>query len=502
MSLQHFIAFDLGATSGRTVLGTLSDGELRIRELTRFPNRILPLGGHFYWNIFSLYEQLCEGLRAAAREGIEITSVGIDTWGVDFAFVGSDGSLLGMPYAYRDPHTEGAPAEYFAKVLSRREVYARTGIQIMPFNSLYQLYALHKKGASQLAAAAKLLFMPDALSYLLTGSMVTEYTIASTSQLLNPRTRRIESELLKKMDIDPSLFCDVVMPGHRIGLLDERLAADVGLKRIPVVAVAGHDTASAVAAVPARNERFAYLSSGTWSLMGIEVREPVIDDRTSACNITNEGGVEGTTRLLKNITGMWLLEECLKVWAREGREYAYSELVEMAHSAPPFRILIDPDDESFARPGCMPAAIAAFCTRTGQTPPRTHGETVRAIFESLALKYRMVLDGFRALAPFPIEKLHVIGGGSKNALLNQFTADSTGIPVVAGPAEATAIGNVMMQAYAAGRVSSLAEMRRMIARCVPTETFLPGNAQMWNAAYERFETLLAGVVAGRDKKFN
>ncbi len=443
MSLQHFIAFDLGATSGRTVLGTLSDGELRIRELTRFPNRILPLGGHFYWNIFSLYEQLCEGLRAAAREGIEITSVGIDTWGVDFAFVGSDGSLLGMPYAYRDPHTEGAPAEYFAKVLSRREVYARTGIQIMPFNSLYQLYALHKKGASQLAAAAKLLFMPDALSYLLTGSMVTEYTIASTSQLLNPRTRRIESELLEKMDIDPSLFCDVVMPGHRIGLLDERLAADVGLKRIPVVAVAGHDTASAVAAVPARNERFAYLSSGTWSLMGIEVREPVIDDRTSACNITNEGGVEGTTRLLKNITGMWLLEECLKV-----------------------------------------------------------GETVRAIFESLALKYRMVLDDFRALAPFPIEKLHVIGGGSKNALLNQFTADSTGIPVVAGPAEATAIGNVMMQAYAAGRVSSLAEMRRMIARCVPTETFLPGNAQEWNAAYERFETLLAGAAAGGNKQFN
>ena len=332
--------------------------------------------------------------------------------------------------------------------------------------------------------------------------MVTEYTIASTSQLLNPRTRRIESELLEKMDIDPSLFCDVVMPGHRIGLLDERLAADVGLKRIPVVAVAGHDTASAVAAVPARNERFAYLSSGTWSLMGIEVREPVIDDRTSACNITNEGGVEGTTRLLKNITGMWLLEECLKVWAREGREYAYSELVEMAHSAPPFRILIDPDDESFARPGCMPAAIAAFCTRTGQTPPRTHGETVRAIFESLALKYRMVLDDFRALAPFPIEKLHVIGGGSKNALLNQFTADSTGIPVVAGPAEATAIGNVMMQAYAAGRVSSLAEMRRMIARCVPTETFLPGNAQEWNAAYERFETLLAGAAAGGNKQFN
>lgn len=499
MNPQHFIAFDLGATSGRTVLGTLSDGELRIRELTRFPNQILPLGGHFYWNIFSLYEHLCEGLRAAAREGVEITSIGIDTWGVDFAFVGSDGSLLGMPYAYRDPHTEDAPAEYFAKVLSRKEVYARTGIQIMPFNSLYQLYALQKKGASQLAAAAKLLFMPDALSYLLTGEMVTEYTIASTSQLLNPRTRKIESELLEKMGIDPSLFGDIVMPGHRIGLLNEQLAAETGVGRVPVVAVAGHDTASAVAAVPAENERFAYLSSGTWSLMGIEVREPVINERTAACNITNEGGVGGTTRLLKNITGMWLLEECLKAWAREGKEYAYSELVGMAHSAVPFRVFIDPDDESFAHPVCMPDAIAEYCVRTGQQAPRTHGETVRAIFEGLALKYRMVLDDFRSLAPFPIEKLHVIGGGSKNALLNQFTADSIGIPVVAGPAEATAIGNIMMQAYAAGRVGSLAEMRRMIGRCVPTGTFLPGNGEEWNRAYEEFKTRVAGVAAEQSK---
>lgn len=495
MNPQHFIAFDLGATSGRTVLGMLSNGELRIRELTRFPNQTLPLGGHFYWNIFLLYEHLCDGLRAAAREGVAITSVGIDTWGVDFAFVGGDGSLLGMPYAYRDPHTEGAPAEYFANVLSRREVYARTGIQIMPFNSLYQLYALRKKGASQLAAAAKLLFMPDALSYLLTGEMVTEYTIASTSQLLNPRTRKIEPELLEGMGIDPSLFCDIVMPGHRIGLLNEYLAAETGVGRIPVVAVAGHDTASAVVAVPAENERFAYLSSGTWSLMGIEVREPVIDTRTAACNITNEGGVGGTTRLLKNITGMWLLEECLRAWAREGKEYAYSELVGMAHSAPPFGVFIDPDDESFAHPGCMPAAIAEYCVRTGQAAPRTHAGTVRAIFEGLALKYRMVLDDFRSLAPFPIEKLHVIGGGSKNALLNQFTADSIGIPVVAGPAEATAIGNIMMQAWAAGRVGSLAEMRRLIGRCIPTETFLPGDTRAWNLAYEKFKARITGVTA-------
>ena len=490
MSLQHFIAFDLGATSGRTVLGTLSDGELRIRELTRFPNRILPLGGHFYWNIFSLYEQLCEGLRAAAREGIEITSVGIDTWGVDFAFVGSDGSLLGMPYAYRDPHTEGAPAEYFAKVLSRREVYARTGIQIMPFNSLYQLYALHKKGASQLAAAAKLLFMPDALSYLLTGSMVTEYTIASTSQLLNPRTKRIEARLLEKMGLSPELFPPIVMPGHRIGTLRAELAAACGLPQLPVIAVAGHDTASAVAAVPAADERFAYLSSGTWSLMGIEVREPFINELTERYNFTNEGGVEGTTRLLKNITGMWILEQCLRKWKDEGRDYTYPEIVKMATGAAPFRTMIDPDDASFAAPGDMPAAIRAYCERTGQPAPGNDSAMIRAIFESLALKYRFVLDRFRSLAPFEIERLHVIGGGSKNALLNQFTADSLGIPVTAGPSEATAVGNIMLQARAAGCVGTLQEMRTLIARCIPVEEFTPGDTAAWDAAYTRFMTIV------------
>lgn len=497
--MQHFIAFDLGATSGRTVLGTLTEGELRIRELTRFPNQVLPLDGHFYWNIFSLYEHLCEGLKTAAREGVEITSIGIDTWGVDFAFVGKDGSLLGLPYAYRDPHTEGIPAEYFDKIMSREEVYARTGIQIMPFNTLFQLYAMHKNGSSQLAAAKKLLFMPDALSYLMTGNMVTEYTIASTSQLLNPRTHRIETDLFTEMGINPALFCDIVMPGKRIGVLEKRLADRVGLKQIPVVAVAGHDTASAVAAVPAENERFAYLSSGTWSLMGIEVREPVINERTLACNITNEGGVDGTTRLLKNITGMWLLEECLKCWKREGYEYTYPELVKMAQEATPFKAMINPDDEAFAHPDCMPEEIAKFCERSGQEAPRNHGETVRAIFESLALKYRKVLDIFRTLAPFPIEKLHVIGGGSKNELLNRFTADSTGIPVVAGPSEATAIGNIMMQAYAAGRVSSLSEMRRMIARCVPTKTYMPEESAAWQSAYERFETILAETSTETDK---
>lgn len=490
MQPKHFIAFDLGATSGRTILGTLTAEELRMKELTRFPNRILPLQGHCYWNIFSLYEHLTDGLRAAAQEGVEITSIGIDTWGVDVAFIGRDGSVLGMPYAYRDPHTEGAPEAFFREVMSRGEIYERTGIQIMDFNTVYQLFALKKARSSQLEAAGRILFMPDALSYLLTGEMVTEYTIASTSQLLNPRTRQLESLILEKMGIPSTKFCPLVLPGHRIGRLDERLAAAVGLGRIPVVAVAGHDTASAVAAVPAESEHFAYLSSGTWSLMGIETREPVIDEQTFAYNITNEGGVEGTTRLLKNITGMWLLEECLKAWKTQGTEYTYPEIVALAGEARPFRSMIDPDDASFAHPENMIDAIAAFCEKTAQPAPRTHAEVIRTIFESLALKYRTVLDRFRELAPFPIEKLHVIGGGSKNALLNQFTANSTGIPVVAGPSEATAIGNIMLQAKAAGLASSLQEMRRLIARCVPTEQFLPGERELWQQAYARFEKIV------------
>ncbi len=305
MEQISFLAFDLGATSGRSILGTLRDGKLQMKELTRFPNQILELGGHYYWNIFSLYEHLKAGMIACAKEGAKITSIGIDTWGVDFALIGEDGQILGMPLAYRDLHTTGAPEEYFAKVMPRKEVYDLTGIQVMNFNSLYQLYAMQRDHSSPLKAAVRALFMPDALSYMLTGKMATEYTIASTSQILNPRTKKMEAKLLEKMGVKGSLFGEVVPTGTVVGTLTDALAAETGLDKVPVVAVAGHDTASAVAAVPASDEKFAYLSSGTWSLMGIEVKDPVITDETAALNITNEGGVEGTTRLLKNITGMW-----------------------------------------------------------------------------------------------------------------------------------------------------------------------------------------------------
>ncbi len=489
MKNKSFLAFDLGATSGRSILGTLENNRLQMKELTRFPNQMLQIGNHFHWNIYSLFEHFKAALAAAKQEEVEISSIGIDTWGVDFALIAKDGTILGAPYAYRDPHTDGMPAKYF-EIVPREKVYGLTGIQVMNFNSLYQLFALKQANNSLLEAASEMLFMPDALSYLLTGNKVVEYTIASTSQILNPKTKRFESQLLEAAGVSPSLLGEIVMPGHLIGTLTDDLAEESELGKVPVVAVAGHDTGSAVAAVPAENERFAYLSSGTWSLMGIEVKDAIINDETFALNFTNEGGIEGTTRFLKNITGMWLLEQCLKEWKKEGISYAYEKLVKMAESAPVFQSFIDPDHASFANPGSMTKAITEYCISTNQPVPSNHAEFVRCIFESLSLKYKYVLGKIKGLAPFPIEKLHVIGGGSKNPLLNQWTANAIGIPVIAGPSEATAIGNIMIQAKAAGCVETLTEMRQIIRESVHLEEFLPESNNEWEAAYQKFLTII------------
>lgn len=485
MKNKSFLAFDLGATSGRSILGTLDNGRLQMRELTRFPNLMLQIGDHFHWNIYSLFEHFKAALAEVKKECVEISSIGIDTWGVDFALIAKDGTILGAPYAYRDPHTIGMPEKYF-EIVSREKVYGLTGIQVMNFNSLYQLFALKQNGSSLLEAASEMLFMPDALAYLLTGNKVVEYTIASTSQILNPKTKQFETQLLEAAGVSPSLLGEIVRPGHQIGTLTDALAEESELGKVPVVAVAGHDTASAVAAVPAENENYAYLSSGTWSLMGIEVKDAIINDETYALNFTNEGGIEGTTRFLKNITGMWLLEQCLKEWKKEGITYAYEKLVHMAESAPAFQSLIDSDHASFANPVSMTKAIVDYCTASGQTAPSTHAEFVRCIFESLSLRYKYVLGKFINLAPFTIEKLHVIGGGSKNPLLNQWTANAIGMPVLAGPSEATAIGNIMIQAKAAGCVDSLSEMRQIIRGSIQIEEFLPENKSEWEAVYQKF----------------
>ena len=485
MRKYTFLAFDLGATSGRSIVGVVCDGKIEMRELTRFPNSMVEADGKYYWDLPGLYEHLKEGLAACAREGITPDSIGIDTWGVDIVPLLGEVGTPAMPRAYRDPYTNGAPERFF-EIVPREEVYEKTGIQIMNFNTLFQIFAAVKEEYAPVIEADTLLFMPDALAYMLTGRKVCEYTIASTSQILDPRTGKLDSSLLEAAGVRGDIFPDVQLPGFVIGPLTDEVAAETGVGKINVIAVAGHDTASAVVAVPAENERFAYRSSGTWSLMGIESREPIINAESSRLNFTNEGGVEGTTRFLKNICGMWILEQCRKEWAREGRDYTYPEIVDMANSAEPFTRFINPDDALFANPVSMLGAIDEFCVRTGQTPPQSDAEVIRTIFESLALRYREVLEMLEGMAPFAIDVLHIIGGGSKNRLLNQYTANAIGKRVVAGPSEATAIGNIMMQALGAGVVSSLAEVREIIRHSVETEEFQPQDSEAWSEAYEKF----------------
>lgn len=484
---QCFFAVDLGATSGRTILGAFTPAGLELEEVNRFPNHLIEAGGHFYWDIYELYRHIVEGLKLAARkEDVEITSIGIDTWGVDFVCVGKDGGFLRQPYAYRDPHTMGAPDAFFTRV-PRSHVYGWTGIQVMNFNSLFQLDTLRRNQDSALTAADKILFMPDALSYMLTGEMVTEYTIASTAQLVNANTRKLEDALLNELGLTQAHFGRFVYPGDRVGVLTKEVQRMTGLGDIPVIAVAGHDTASAVAAVPAMNRNFAYLSSGTWSLMGIEADAPVINKETEELNFTNEGGVEGTIRLLKNICGMWLLERCRAEWG----ETSYPELIAEADACEPFRSLINPDDALFANPANMEQAIRTYCSDHCQPIPRTRGQMVRCIFESLALRYRQVLDNLRHLSPRPVEVLHVIGGGSRNDLLNQWTANAVGVPVITGPSEATAIGNVMIQALTGGAARDVASMRQLINRSIPLKTFHPQDMEVWDTAYLHFGQLTA-----------
>ena len=472
--IHRFLAFDLGATSGRAVIGTFEGKDFSMEEVYRFPNAVQEKDGKFFWDIHSLFGHLKAALKGVAGRGVRIDSIGIDTWGVDFGHIGPDGSILGLPRAYRDPYTTGMPEEVFQKV-PRAELYGVTGIQIMNFNSIFQLYAQTKEGYAPLKEAKEILFMPDLLSYMLTGKKVCEYTEASTSGMMNQRTRSFEKPLLERIGVDSSVLLDIVQPGVVIGPLLKEIADETGVGEVPVVAVAGHDTASAIAAVPAADEKFAYLSSGTWSLMGIESPEPIISDASCEKNFTNEGGIEGTTRFLKNITGMWLLEQCRKVWAKEGRTYTYPQIADMARAAIAFPSRVNPDDPRFANPADMVAELKAACAESGQQQPATDGEMVSLIYHSLACRYKEMMQALQDFAPFKIDKLHVIGGGSANDLMSQLTADTIGLPVVAGPVEATAIGNLMMQAKAAGLVKDRWEMRAIVAKAFSVKEFQPKN---------------------------
>ena len=497
-----FLAVDLGATSGRTIVGSIADGIVRQEELTRFDNHLIEQGGHFYWDIYALYREIISALKKAATLHLDIESIGIDTWGVDFVCIGEDGAPLRLPRAYRDPSNFAAMDHYLANVTNRKELYEATGTQIIYFNSLFQLHGMRQQGDSALQHARRILFMPDAISYMLTGEAVCEYTIASTSQLIDPHTRDFNAQLLKSIGLSREMFGRLVMPGTVVGTLSEEVQRLTGLGAIPVVAVAGHDTASAVAAVPASDAHFAYLSSGTWSLMGIEMPQPVVNEWSSKRNFTNEGGIEHTIRLLKNICGMWLYERCRKEGFRRKEErgerkedgnesLGHSELMQLAAEAEPFRCLINPDDEVFANPESMTEAIQDYCQQTEQPIPETPGQLCRCIFESLALRYRQVLGDLREVATDDIRVLHIIGGGSRNQMLNQFAANACAIDVLAGPQECTAAGNILMQAKAAGQVADRWQMRQMVARSNELRRYTPQQLIVWDAAYDQFLNIIA-----------
>jgi rhamnulokinase len=488
MAPKNFLAFDLGAESGRAVLGTLDGGRIALREIHRFPNAPVNVLGRLHWNVYALLDGLKAGLAACAAEGAAVESLAVDTWGVDFGLLAADGSLLGLPFAYREPRNAAAMERFLGRVPAER-LYDRTGIQLLPFNSVFQFQALADHNPALLAAADRFLMMPDLLTYFLTGAKHNEATIASTSQLIDPRTGTWAGDLLETLGVRASLFGSPLQPGGVIGTLLSAVAKETGLPPVPVVAAAGHDTASAVAAVPATGEDWAYISSGTWSLIGIETPAPIITPETRRLNFTNEGGVGGTIRFLKNVTGLWLVQQCRKKWSAE-RPLSYEDMRALAESAPPFGAFIDPDAPDFANPEDMPAAIQEYCRRTGQTPPATPAAITRCAVESLALKYRRVLDDLRRLSPRPLRTLHVIGGGSRHPTLCQYTADAAHIPVLAGPAEATALGNIMVQALALGRGGSIAALRAAAAEAYPPQRYEPRDTAAWDRAYTRFAAII------------
>ncbi len=484
------LAIDLGAGSGRVVAGLWNGTRLELDELHRFPNDPVKAADGWHWNFENLFADIKRGIALAAKKyGKAVVSAGVDTWGVDYGLLNGDGKLTGAPFAYRDARTLGMPEKAFAR-MPREEIYRRTGLQFMRFNTLFQLLA-----ETGLDRAERLLFLPELLHYFLSGVRANERTIAGTSQLLNPRTRDWERDIIRAMNFPGKIFGPLLDPGTVLGNLLPDLAKETGAGELKIIAPAAHDTASAVAGAPAAEDEPVFLSSGTWSIVGRELKAPVISPESQQACFANEIGVFGTIRFLKNIAGMWLLQECKRAWEAAGKKVSYQELEDEAAKSPPFVTLIDPDAEEFQAPANMPQAIAEFCRRTGQTVPENAGAYTRAIFESLALKYRVVKESLAALTAKPVERVYVVGGGCRNHLLNQFAADALDCPVACGPVEATSIGNIMMQLYALGEVRSLPESRSIVRRSFEAKHYEPQNARAWKDVFGRFQKILASSAA-------
>lgn len=495
---KGYLAIDLGASSGRHVAGLFDGERLDLQEMYRFENGPVAVGRHMHWDLLGQWSHILAGLRAARIQAKEqqlghIGSVGVDTWGVDFGLLGRDDTLLGNPYHYRDPRTQGMMQRAFETV-SREEIFAETGLQFMEINSLYQLLAMQLSRSPLLEVAESLLMMPDLFHWLLTGEKANEMTDVSTSQMYNPQTGTWSTKLIEKFGFPPHLFGQIVQPGTKLGPLQSTVAKETGLRDVQVVLPGTHDTASAVLAVPAASvpgmqPDWCYISSGTWSLMGVELSQPIINETCSRLNFTNEGGVGGTTRLLKNIAGLWLVQECRRIWKQDGRDYSWDYLSRIASESAPLVSVINPDDPRLIAPEHMPHMIAQLCEESGQTRPATNGAVIRCALESLALKYRQVLGNLEELVGRRIETIHIVGGGTQNELLCQMAADACHRTVIAGPIEATAIGNVMMQAVAAGDVGSIAEARQIVRASFNVEEYQPQNPGPWDEAYAKFQSM-------------
>jgi rhamnulokinase len=496
MAEKAYLAVDLGASGGRVLAGRFDGERLVLDELHRFENRAIEAAGSLYWDLLGLWSHVRNGLRlAGTRLGHSIESVGVDTWGVDFALLGRGDVLLENPHCYRDPRSAGMMDRAIAAV-GRETIFAQTGLQFMPINSLYQLMSLGVNHSPLLEVAESLLLMPDLFHWLLTGVKANEFTNATTTQFFDPTRRTWATDLLERLKLPTALLGPLLEPGSPLGPLRPQVAADTGLADANVVLPGTHDTASAVLAVPADSPsgglpNWCYISSGTWLLMGVELPRPVINEDCLRLNFTNEGGVGQTVRLLKNITGLWLLQECRRVWRAAGHDQSWEEVTRQAEAAPPLASLVDPDHAAFQSPGDMPAAIRDFCRRTEQPVPDTVGQIARCAVESVALKSRWVLNGLEKLVGNRLQTIHIVGGGAQNRALCQATADACGRPVLAGPVEATAIGNVLMQAIATGAIGSISEARAIVRRSFPLERYEPRQASLWNDAYERFVKLMS-----------
>ena len=483
MAERKMLAIDLGASSGRGIVGSFNGNQLTLTENHRFSNDPVILNGTMYWDILRIFHEIKQSIGKTVIAGENIASMGIDTWGVDYALLGKNGQMLSNPIHYRDTRTVGAQ-EKVSKVIDPKELYGIAGIQTLNFNTIYQLAV---ESPEKLQNAERMLNIPDLLNYFLTGKCANEYTILSTGALLDAKKRDYAWDLIDRLGLPKRLFGEIVQPGTDLGTLLPQVQSETGKTDLRVLTVASHDTASAVIAVPSKEKDFVYISSGTWSLMGTELNDPLISDASRDLNFTNEGGALGTIRFLKNIMGLWMIQESRRQWKREGNDYSFAQLEAWARECPPLRCFVDVDDATFATPGNMPERIRDYCRRTGQYVPETVGEVVRCIYESLALKYRSVVEKIQKLRGKPVKVIHVVGGGTKDRFLSAMTADACGIPVAAGPEEATAIGNLMMQTIAAGELKDLSEAREVVSASFDLKRYEPtGERNLWDEAFGRF----------------